>query len=145
MRSIKEYSLYLLAKRDYGVKELERKLVLKGYDTLEIKKMLEYYLSIGYLNDKKLIERLISYQITNNKSKKQIEVYLIAKGFDNSEVKTLLNMIEFEDIEKNILEKHINRYLNTSKPIQKEKIINRLLNKGFSYYSIKKIIDKYFE
>lgn len=145
MRSIKEYSLYLLAKRDYGVKELERKLVHKGYDTLEIKEILEYYLSIGYLNDKKLIERLISYQITNNKSKKQIEVYLIAKGFDNSDVKTLLNMIEFEDIEKNILEKHINRYLNTSKPIQKEKIINRLLNKGFSYYSIKKIIDKYFE
>lgn len=145
MRSIKEYSLYLLAKRDYGVKELERKLVHKGYDTLEIKEILEYYLSIGYLNDKKLIERLISYQITNNKSKKQIEVYLIAKGFDNSDVKTMLNMIEFEDIEKNILEKHINRYLNTSKPIQKEKIINRLLNKGFSYYSIKKIIDKYFE
>lgn len=145
MRSIKEYSLYLLAKRDYGVKELERKLVLKGYDSLEIKEILEYYLSIGYLNDKKLIERLISYQITNNKSKKQIEVYLIAKGFDNSDVKTLLNMIEFEDIEKSILEKHINRYLNTSKPIQKEKIINRLLNKGFSYYSIKKIIDKYFE
>lgn len=145
MRNIKEYSLYLLAKRDYGVKELERKLMLKGYESLEIKGLLDYYLSIGYLNDKKLIDRLITYQITNNKSKKQIEVYLINKGFDNNDVKNLLNMIEFEDIEKNILEKHINRYLNTSKPIQKEKIINRLLNKGFSYQSIKKIIDKYFE
>lgn len=145
MRSIKEYSLYLLAKRDYGVKELERKLMLKGYEALEIDGLLKYYLSIGYLNDKKLIDRLISYQITNNKSKKQIEVYLVNKGFDNNDVKALLNMIEFEDIEKNILEKHINRYLNASKPIQKEKIINRLLNKGFSYQSIKKIIDKYFE
>ncbi len=145
MRSIKEYSLYLLAKRDYGVKELERKLLIKGYEPLEIKELLEYYISIGYLNDKKLIDRLISYQITNNKSKKQIEVYLINKGFDNNDVKTLLNMIEFETIEKKILDKHVIRYLNTSKPIQKEKIINRLLNKGFSYQSIKKIIDKYFE
>lgn len=145
MRSIKDYSLYLLSKRDYGVKELERKLVLKGYDSIEIKELLEYYLNIGYLNDKKLIDRLISYQITNDKSKKQIEVYLLAKGFNNSDVKTSLNVIEFEEIEKNILEKHVNRYLNTSKPIQKEKIINRLLNKGFSYHNIKKIIDKYLE
>lgn len=145
MRSIKEYSLSLLARRDYGVKELERKLVLKGYDSLEIKGLLKYYLSVGYLDDKKLIDRLISYQITNNKSKKQIEVYLINKGFENNDVRELLNMIEFDDIEINILEKHIERYLKTKKPIQKEKIINRLLNRGFSYQSIKKIIDKYFE
>jgi SOS response regulatory protein OraA/RecX len=145
MRSIKEYSLYLLAKRDYGVKELERKLLLKGYELDEIKKLLEYYLSISYLDDKKLIERLISYQISNNKSKRQIEVYLINKGFDKNDVKNLLEMIDFEDLENDMLEKHIRRYLNTSKPILKEKIMSRLLNKGFSYQSIKKITDKYFE
>lgn len=144
MRSIKEYSLYLLGKRDYGVKELERKLLLKGYDLDEIKGLLEYYLSIGYLNDNNLIERLISYQITNNKSKKQIEVYLIGKGFDNNDVKSILNSFEFEDLEKEMLDRHLKRYLDSSKPIIKEKIISRLLNKGFSYQSIKKIIDKYF-
>lgn len=145
MRSIKEYSLYLLVKRDYGVKELERKLLLKGYELDEIKELLEYYLSIGYLNDKKLIERLIAYQISNNKSKKQIEAYLVKKGFDKNDVNYLLNMIEFDDLENDMLEKHIRRYLNTSKPILKEKIMSRLLNKGFSYQSIKKITDKYFE
>ena len=145
MRSIKEYSLYLLGKRDYGVKELERKLLLKGYEINEIKELLEYYLSIGYLNDNNLIERLISYQITNNKSKKQIEAYLLGKGFDNHDVKSILNSFEFEDLEKEMLDKHMKRYLCSSKPIIKEKIISRLLNKGFSYQSIKKIIDKYFE
>lgn len=145
MRSIKEYSLYLLVKRDYGVKELERKLLLKGYELDEIKELLEYYLSIGYLNDKKLIDRLIAYQISNNKSKKQIEAYLVKKGFDKNDVNYLLNMIEFDDLENDMLEKHIRRYLNTSKPILKEKIMSRLLNKGFSYQSIKKITDKYFE
>ena len=145
MRSIKEYSLYLLAKRDYGVKELERKLLLKGYELDEIKELLEYYLSIGYLNDKKLIERLIAYQISNNKSKKQIKAYLVKKGFDKNDVNYLLNMIEFDNLENDMLEKHIRRYLNTSKPILKEKIMSRLLNKGFSYQSIKKITDKYFE
>lgn len=145
MRSIKEYSLFLLGKRDYGVKELERKLLLKGYELDEIKGLLEYYLSVGYLNDKNLIGRLISFQISNNKSKKQIEVYLLGKGFDNHEVKALLNTVEFEDLEKDMLDKHMRRYLNSSKPIQKEKIISRLQNKGFTYQSIKKLIDKYFE
>jgi SOS response regulatory protein OraA/RecX len=145
MRSIKEYSIYLLAKRDYGVKELERKLLLKGYELDEIKELLEYYLSISYLDDKKLIERLILYQISNNKSKKQIEVYLVNKGFDKNDVRNHLNTIEFEDLEIDMLEKHIKRYLKASKPIPKEKIMSRLLNKGFSYQSIKKITDKYFE
>jgi len=145
MRNIKEYSLYLLGKRDYGVKELERKLILKGYESDEIKGLLDYYLGIGYLNDKNLIERLISFQISNNKSKKQIEVYLFGKGFDNHDVKSLLNMFEFEDLEKDMLDKHMRRYLNSSKPINKEKIMSRLQNKGFSYQSIKKLIDKYFE
>ena len=36
MRSLKDYSIYLLSKRDYGVKELERKLILKGYELDEI-------------------------------------------------------------------------------------------------------------
>ncbi len=145
MRSIKNYSLYLLGKRDYGVKELERKLLLKGYELDEIKELLEYYLNIGYLNDKNLIERLVSFQISNSKSKKQIEVYLLGKGFDSHDVKSILNMFEFEDLEIDMLDKHMRRYLNSSKPITKEKIISRLQNKGFSYQSIKKLVDKYFE
>lgn len=145
MRNIKDYSLYLLGKRDYGVKELERKLLLKGYLSDDIRILLEYYLSIGYLNDKNLIERLIKFQISKNKNKKQIEVYLLGKGFDTQEIKSQLNLIEFEVLENDMLDKHLKRYLNSSKPIQKEKIISRLQNKGFSYQSIKKIIDKYLE
>lgn len=145
MRSIKEYSLYLLGKRDYGVKELERKLLLKGYKNDNVTEILEYYLSIGYLNDQNLIERLITFQICNNKSKRQIEVYLLGKGFDSHDFKSILNKFSFEDLENDMLDKHIRRYLNSSKPIQKEKIISRLQNKGFSYQSIKKLIDKYFE
>ena len=145
MRSIKDYSLYLLSKRDYGVKELERKLLLKGYEEDSVKELLEYYLSLGYLNDTILIERLISYQILINKSRRQIEAYLLKKGFDSQSVRTILNKFSFEELENEMLIRQIDRFKNSSKPIPDEKIISRLMNKGFSYHSIKKQLDKYTE
>ncbi len=142
MRNIKNYSLYLLSKRDYGVKELEKKLLQKEYELKEIEDLIQYYISIDYLNDEKLIVRLISYQISKDKNKKQVEMYLFGKGFDNQLIKAQLEEINFSEIEEDILEKQIIKYLNSSKPIAKEKIISRLLNKGFSYHSIKKQMDK---
>ena len=107
MRSLKDYSIYLLSKRDYGVKELERKLILKGYELGEIEQIIQYYLSIGYLNDEKLIVRVISYQISKDKNKKQIEMYLIGKGFDYQLIKSHLNEMNFKEIEEAIIEKQI--------------------------------------
>ncbi len=142
MRSLKEYSIYLLSKRDYGVKELERKLAVKGYESEEIEKIIQYYISIGYLDDDKLVPKIITYQISREKNKRQIEKYLIGKGFDNQLIKSHISKINFDEIENAILEKQIIKYLKSSKPISKEKILSRLLSKGYSYSSIKKILDK---
>ncbi|MDD2370619.1 MAG: RecX family transcriptional regulator [Firmicutes bacterium] len=143
MRNLKNYALYLLSKRDYGVKELERKLLLKGYEIEEVEDLLEYYISIGYLNDEKLIERLIFYQISKDKNKKQVEIYLFGKGFDNHLIKSHLEKINFYELEETMVQKQIVKYLESSKPITKEKIINRLLNKGYSYQSIKNHLEKH--
>lgn len=145
MRSLKDYSIYLLSKRDYGVKELERKLILKGYELGEIEQIIQYYLSIGYLNDEKLIVRVISYQISKDKNKKQIEMYLIGKGFDYQLIKSHLNEMNFKEIEEAIIEKQIIKYSKLTRPISDEKKINRLLNKGYSYESIKKVMDSQTE
>ena len=145
MRSLKDYSIYLLSKRDYGVKELERKLILKGYELGEIEQIIQYYLSIGYLNDEKLIVRVISYQISKDKNKKQIEMYLIGKGFDYQLIKSHLNEMNFKEIEEAIIEKQIIKYSKLTRPISDEKKINRLLNKGYSYESIKKVMDNQTE
>lgn len=145
MINLKDYSLYLLGKRDYGVKELETKLKLKGYDKDQISDLIKVYIEIGILNDNSLIERRIAYLVTKNKSRKQIEIFLLNKGFDKDLVKSSLSKYDFESVEDDILTKHIMKYLRASTPIPKDKIIRRLQGKGFSYKSIIKIIDKHVE
>ena len=137
--------MYLLGRRDYGTRELERKLFLKGYEKDAIDELLKYFSEIGYLNDRNLIDRLVSYQISGNKSRRQIEAYLLKKGFDCEDIRLVLCRHDFLELEDNMLARQINRLMKAGKPISREKIISRLLSKGFSYQKIKKQLDKYIE
>lgn len=142
MPNIKEYAFNLLSRRDYGMKELERKLALKGFEESEIESLIAYLLELNFLDDSSLIERTIISQIKSGKNKRQINSYLLNRGFSNNQVQELLNLHCTKETEEASLLQNYRKITRSSKPVSEEKIINRLRNKGFSYSDIKKHLDE---
>ena len=63
MQSIKSKVFSLLAKRSYFSKELEKKLIERGYSKEEIKETIEYLKREGWLNDIELGKRFVDLHI----------------------------------------------------------------------------------
>lgn len=133
-RVVKNYSIYLLAKKDYFKKELKNKLESIFYDKKIVDGILLELEEKGYICDKDLVQQYINSH--KKYSRKKIEFELILKGIKSEVFKPFLDSSkenEFDEI-KRVIEK------NPEIPLEKK--ITSLLRKGFQYKDIKVILDR---
>lgn len=132
--------IYILSKSDKTEYELIRKLDASYYPKEVIKYAILYCRKHRYINDENYIREYIEiYRET--RSKTRIKVDLIKKGLNKSDIDEILEEEYIDEEEQvNIFLKSIN--INDVLKDKKElnKLINRLMRKGYKYDIIKSCI-----
>lgn len=127
--------------------ELRKMLLSKEYPNDFIDIAIKKLESQGYLNDRSFARAYINNQIiTSSKGPSRIIKDLIAKGIDNKIIYDEINVFDedtqIEKIEK-IIRTSIKSNRNKGGNVLKKKIVNDLINSGYSYEVISKVIDNY--
>jgi regulatory protein len=132
LQPIKSKAFFLLAKKAYFTKELERKLREKGYPSQEIFSLLQEFTERGWLNDKDLALRYIKRQEALGYGPRVIALKLREKAGP-----ILIPLNETQEVARNVIERKYKRDL----PHKKNKVIAALLRRGFSYDLIKTLLE----
>ena len=127
----------LLSRREHSIKELKTKL-LRTVDEVSADKAINPYLEAGYLDDEHFCASLVDYLYTVKKySTNHIKQECYKRGVAGDIISAALEDYEFDNVD-NIVSLVEAKY--TSKLEQengKQKVIQALQRKGFSYSDIK--------
>lgn len=127
----------LLSRREHSIKELKTKL-LRTVDEVSADKAINRYLEAGYLDDEHFCASLVDYLYTVKKySTNHIKQECYKRGVAGDIISAVLEDYEFDNVD-NIVGLIEAKY--TSKLEQengKQKVIQALQRKGFSYSDIK--------
>lgn len=121
--------------------QIRKKLCEKEFDENVIALVIDFLEEYRYIDDENFALRYSDYHSkSKRKSIKQIKYELYQKGVDNKYFGNTLE--ENEKVEQENIQYFLNKYKYNEEidPVKKNKILNRLLRKGFRYDSIKKII-----
>ena len=156
MISIEEYNtewdvyytaLKSLKSRFKSSYELRKSLLDKAYPVELVDKAINKLTEQKYLDDRSFTKGYINNQIiTSSKGPNRIMKDLSAKGIMNSIIQEEI-LVFNEDIQKEKIDKIIRISIKSNRNrggvVLKNKIINDLINNGYSYYVITKVISNY--
>lgn len=132
----------LLSKKDYSTKDLYNRIKKYGYSEKYSKPIIEEFISKKFIDDIGLCNNLISlystkygiYRIKEKLREKGIDKFIIEECISNANIDShslILKFLTKYDIEDLVDYK------------EKQKIINKLLYRGFSYNDINYAIEDY--
>lgn len=150
----KKKVFHLLGKQDYAIKKLQQKLEQGGYTEYYIEEILAYFIELGFLNERNLVEARIN-QYIKMKSKQEVLQTMMRQGFAKEmilevykeaiETKEGTNPEEIS-LEKLFQKKYIHKIEVLKKDIsQKQKAMQYFYRKGYPYEMINKVFGKYME
>ncbi|MHC1750468.1 MAG: RecX family transcriptional regulator [Cellulosilyticaceae bacterium] len=118
-----------------------QKLKEKEYDEGVIERILTFLKEYNFIDDEDFKNRYIEYQTSvKHKSIRKIQYELHQKGVENNDFGNTLE--EMSSVELQNIEYYLRKYgYNTALEYnQKQKIVARLVRRGFSYDNIKNVI-----
>jgi len=142
---IKDYGLKLVLKRKYSKKEFSDKLIKKGYEEDEVKKLVLHFEELGYLDDFDYAKRFVHDSVNLKKrGTRRIILELKAKGIPDEIIDGALSgekICEPDTIKELILKQNVDlRDLKI-----REKVIRKLMYKGFRRLDIENVIKTLME
>lgn len=141
------YSIYLLARRDYSKKEMLKKFKEKEYSPTDIEAVMDYLITNGYQSDHKFtrayINAKLGAKVGLSKIKRQLS---FDKGITNEIIEDVLSEFDIDETE-NIIRFLETKYRNKDlkDPKEKNKAFRFLVSKGFSFDDIKQSFIKHAE
>jgi SOS response regulatory protein OraA/RecX len=148
-----QYSITLLAQRDYSQFKMTSKLKDKGFDEIEISETIDRLIDLNYLRDDEYmrmrVKQLVVKGYANNyiiKKCQNEELYPTEEFIDNLredqdyQTEEMINRL----IEKKLRFKDIPESFEQKQKL-KSKILNFLKTKGYSYEDSMNRINYYFE
>lgn len=145
---IMHYSLWLISRKRYTQKELERKFQEKKYGTKsDQKKVIERLKQLKYIDDKEFAKDYIRTRLLiNPKGKNLLKLELKLKGIDKEFIDNAIENADINEVEVaiNVLErkkKSLERIDDRQK--KKEKIMRILSSRGFMLDTIYKILERW--
>ena len=124
---------------------LLKKIKSTHYSTNDVEKVIEKLKEMDLLNDKKFIEEYVSFYSKNNpKSKKVLTLELLRKGVDKDLIDEyfLKNQLDEEELAFLLLKKRFPRWALIDKKKRLKKAFDFLGRRGFSFETVKKVIEK---
>jgi len=136
-------------KNHKGPRLLADKLRHKGIeDNIVSETVSNYDYSIEKENALELVGKLITKNTTLPIRKQKMNIYqkLLRDGFNNEVINEVLNQVNFTDDSLNLIAEEIDKlntkYSSLSDSDRRNKIINRLINKGYTYSQINEYLNK---
>lgn len=142
LKRVRMRAMYLLNQMDRTEQQLRTKLKQNGYTDYMIDQALAYVKSFGYINDSGYTERFIMSRM-KKKSKKEIYAALCQKGIDKETIDQALEECYAEEDEKEAIKDLIRKKrfdVENADYKEKEKIYAYLMRKGFSYESVRQVL-----
>lgn len=141
-------TLYILKSGQKTEKQLLDKLVNSGYTQAQASQAVEYAKSYRYVDDNYYASYFIDIS-KSNRSKKDIEVHLLQRGVPKEIIEDELEGIEID--EKGIIEELLRKKSLTPQMVsemerkERDKIVAKLLRRGFSMSAIMSVIKGDFD
>lgn len=131
MESIKAKAFALLARKGYFSKQLRQKLLGKGFPAAEIEALIKELTSRGWLNDKELAARYVEQLKARGYGARRIFLQLRERAGEID--------LEIEESQA-VLEDLIKKKYLSKLAENRDKVIQALLRRGFSYDLISRVI-----
>ncbi len=143
VNEIRRLAVSFLARREYGARELENKLVDKGFSRDEVAQEMNYLREMGWQSDQRFAESLLHSRVSSGYGPYRIENELLVKGVDSSLVHALLRECGVDWLEQG-RRSRIHRFGNqiSSDRLVRQKQQRYLLYKGFSLEQIKEALNE---
>ena len=137
-------ALRFLSFRSRSIKEVRDFLSKKRLPEKEIENLINYFVELGFLDDKKFAKTWIEErQKYKNKSRLALKLELQKKGVKPEIIEELLNESRNDyEIAKEFIKKKRERFANLDWDSFVKKAAGGLRQKGFSWDTIKKVLDE---
>jgi regulatory protein len=139
----KKYAFKLLSYRGRSEKELEDRLVKKGFSKTVASSTTGYLKKLGLIDDKAFAETLRREALTkkflsNNGAKR----FLLSRGIPRVIAEEILSNAKNDDIEnaKRLVDKKLKSIINYSPLNKKKKLYNLLCRRGYSSNTIYRVL-----
>lgn len=136
-RKILETALWYLGRRDRSEKELEGKLVFRGYNEEGIKEAISKLKDLGLLDDLNFAKNYIRSSMCGKaKGKKRIVFELKRKGVGDGDIEQAICCMWPEDEEEIVMreaKRALEKYRNQLREKKYQKSIAYLMRRGFPY------------
>jgi regulatory protein len=140
-QKIKQRAYRLLNFRSRSARELRDRLLTIGFDPTLVNTVIEDFLKDNTLDDERFAKAFINdYTTVRAKGNVFIVRELLKKGIPHD---TITKMLETRD-EKSLIKDFINKklsHLNKHEPKERQKIIRRLMSRGFTPDTIFSVIN----
>lgn len=140
----KESSFRILEKRNVTTKEMEDKLIKRGYSNEVVDRTILFLLEYGYLNDEEYAKNYYNSHIKKDGIKK-IKYNLIIKGISDDVLASLEQNEEVElDNALNLAKRKYEQIIKRENDLYKvrHKLTNYLMSRGYQYQLIKKVVEE---
>lgn len=139
-KSALSYALFLLARRSYYSEALREKLRSQGISSAIISSLLEEMKQLGYLQDEEYLSAWVKAEIRKGRSSLMIRARAKQKGFASESVSRLLEKLFPINLQSETAILQIKKLQKRGYP--KEKILQSLQRRGFSYSMILDLLGK---
>jgi regulatory protein len=142
-RKAKKYAFKLLSYRGRSEKELEDRLVKKGFSKTVASSTIGYLKKLELINDKAFAETLrreaLTKKLLSNYGAKR---FLLSRGIPRVIAEEILSNTKNDDIEnaKRLVDKKLKSIINYSPLNKKKKLYNLLSRRGYSSDTIYKVL-----
>lgn len=145
-KSIEGYIVFMLGKRDYSENELRDRLEKKEYyDPVIVNNVIENFKEIGYISDARCVESLVNSSYGSLYGVNKIKQKAFKRSLDMDSVMLEVQQYDFYETCFKYLKTKIRGVDEIDDYKSKQKLINKLIARGFSFDEINYSIDKYKE
>lgn len=146
--SLKNSALRLITRRPHSSFELRTKLLKKKFQKEDISKIINDFLSKGYLSDKDFAERFIEEGLKKKKGLMKIKAELFSKGVSREIIDSIIQKYEGDLLllpnAKSLAQRKLEslRHKNLEPIQKKQKLFSYLSGKGYSSDIIRQVVDE---
>lgn len=143
-RAARETAVRMLVAKDRSGAELATRLVDKGYDRDIVDMAIAELETIGYVNDRRYIQKYVSEKLSaKSLSRKAIRYELEAKGIDTLLIGEVLDEcdVDEEEVAMRAVRKKFGKYDATSPDVAK-KLTAFLLHRGYTHAIVRSVLSR---
>lgn len=142
-----EYALKLLGQRSYSEKKLSEKLRQREVEESEIHSIIAKLKSLGFIDDLKFAKTIVeNSQSIRFNGRRKIYCQLLKKGISKDTAKKALDEAYANDNERETIQKLIIKFSkNISREKMYERLMRRLIARGFDYNLVKQEVSNFIK